>query len=368
MKSPIKMLGVIGLASLLAAPAFADDHKYEISGAVGYYEFDTQRDIEDDSVKGLGLGYVINPTWTLEAWWMDMDTEHSKTDDDIDATQYRIDGLYHFAESGAWKPFLAMGIGEMDYDADLGRDADETQVNFGIGIKRQLFERLALRGDLRAFHSLDESDTDFGAMLGLTYQFGGHSKPAAPKVLDSDGDGVTDDMDQCPDTPQGVAVDVKGCPLDSDGDGVYDYLDKCPGTAANLKVDANGCPIQLEKAVSIELKVNFDNNSSVVKPEYFDEIKRVADFANQYEGTVVEVQGHTDSRGSAKYNQWLSDKRATNVAAVLVEKFGMASERVTAKGYGEEKPIADNETADGRAANRRVVAEISAVETSLETK
>lgn len=365
MKVTTKTIGALGLAALLSAPALAD-HKFEISGAVGHYEFDTQRDYDDDRVHGVGLGYVLNPQWTLEAWWMDLDTEHSDTDEDIDATQYRLDGLYHFAETAGWTPFLAMGVGEMDFDIDNSSDADETQVNFGVGVKRQLIDRLALRGDVRAFHSLDESDTDFGLLLGLTYQFGGSSAPAGP--LDSDGDGVTDDMDACPNTPAGVTVDATGCPLDSDGDGVYDYLDKCPDTAANLKVDADGCPIKLEKAVSIELKVNFDNNSDVVKPEYFEEIKRVADFANQYKDTVVEVQGHTDSRGSAAYNKNLSERRAKAVAKVLTETYGMGADRVTAKGYGEEQPTATNDTSEGRAANRRVVAEISAVETTMQTK
>ncbi|BFM18610.1 hypothetical protein R50073_47930 [Maricurvus nonylphenolicus] len=367
MKLTAKTLGVLGLAALLSAPTLADDHKYEISGAMGRYFIDSDRDLEDDDVPALGLGYVINPQWTVEAWWLDIDTDDDRTGEDVDGTQYRIDGLYHFNEANGWRPFLAFGLGEMDFDYDNSNDSEETQLNFGVGLKREIHPNWSVRADLRAFHSLDEEDTDYAAMLGMTFQFGG--SPAAPAgPLDSDGDGVTDDMDACPNTPAGVTVDAKGCPLDSDGDGVYDYMDKCPDTAPNLKVDADGCPIKLEKAVSIELKVNFDNNSDVVKPEYFDEIKRVADFANQYKDTVVEVQGHTDSRGSAAYNKNLSDRRAKAVAKVLVETYGMGADRVTAKGYGEEQPTATNDTAEGRAANRRVVAEISAVETTMQTK
>ena len=85
------------------------------------------------------------------------------------------------------------------------------------------------------------------ATVGLTFAFGGEKPappppPPAPVVLDSDNDGVPDNLDKCPGTPAGVAVDKDGCPLDSDNDGVPDYLDKCPGTPAGVKVDKDGCP------------------------------------------------------------------------------------------------------------------------------
>jgi OOP family OmpA-OmpF porin len=181
--------------------------------------------------------------------------------------------------------------------------------------------------------------------------------PAKP--ADADMDGVVDSADRCPGTPDGVSVDAAGCPLDSDGDGVYDYQDQCPDTKASLKVDEKGCPMALTESVSIDLTVTFDNNSEVVKESFFEEIKSVADFMNQYEGTSVVIEGHTDDRGSAEYNRNLSDRRAKAVAKVLVERFGIDSSRVSAIGYGEAQPIASNDTAEGRVTNRRVVAKVS---------
>ena len=96
------------------------------------------------------------------------------------------------------------------------------------------------------------------------------------KRVDTDGNGVVDSQDKCPNTPKGVKVDAKGCPLDSDGDGVYDYLDKCPNTPRGLAVDQNGCPLPIKKTVSIKLLVEFNHDKAVVKPEYHNHLQAVA--------------------------------------------------------------------------------------------
>ncbi len=368
MKNKLSQLAIaIGMSSALVSSAvLADDHKFEINGALGYQFFDNDRNIDDTETYGVGIGYVIDPKWTVEAWWLEGETDvDGASNIDVDATEYRLDALYHLAKRGDWTPYVVAGIGDMTFDPEGSSDASETRVNLGLGVKRAITEHLNFRGDLRAFNSLDEEMTDLGLQLGLTYALG---KASAPKVMDSDGDGVLDDADACPNTPAGAAVNAQGCPLDSDGDGVFDYADKCPDTAANLKVDADGCPMKLSKNVEIELHVNFDNNSAVVKQEYFAEIKRVADFMGQYTNTQVEVQGHTDSRGAAEYNQKLSQRRADAVAQVLVSEHGVEASRVSAKGYGEERPVASNDAIEGRAANRRVVAEISAQVESMQQR
>ena len=251
-------------------------------------------------------------------------------------------------------------------------DLDETQLNLGIGIKRALSHNWNVRGDFRGIDNIDEGSdtidagTDFTFQLALTYAFGKRHTPApvvVPKKaapLDSDRDGVVDSADLCPKTPAGVKVNSRGCPLDTDRDGVYDYQDQCPNTARNLKVDKVGCPIQLTNVEEITLAVKFDTNKAIVKPEYVNEIRRVATFMNQYENTQVVVVGHTDSRGSASYNQALSQRRAAAVAAVLIREHGISASRVASRGAGESSPIASNDTKEGRAQNRRVVGEVSA--------
>jgi len=178
--------------------------------------------------------------------------------------------------------------------------------------------------------------------------------------IDTDGDGVYDEMDKCPDTPKGVAVDKAGCPLDSDGDGVYDYLDKCPDTPAGAKVDNNGCPLRVKEKVSIELRVEFDFDSAKIRDSSKDEIRKVATFLTEYPGAEAVIEGHTDNTGSDNYNMRLSEKRAQSVRDYIIKNFNINPARLTAKGYGEKMPVADNTTKEGRQKNRRVVAVIGA--------
>lgn len=186
--------------------------------------------------------------------------------------------------------------------------------------------------------------------------------PAGVKVdakgcpSDSDNDGVMDSEDKCPNTPAGVKVDARGCPIDSDGDGVADYLDKCPGTKPDTLVDDNGCA--LPEKVSITLKIEFETAKADIRSKYNDKIKGVADFMNKYPSTTVEIGGHTDNVGKEAANVLLSQKRADAVKKYLVDKFGVDASRITTKGYGPSKPVADNATAAGRQQNRRVEAVI----------
>lgn len=172
--------------------------------------------------------------------------------------------------------------------------------------------------------------------------------------LDSDGDGVPDYLDQCPGTPAGVAVDAKGCPIDSDGDGVPDYQDQCPDTPAGVKVNALGCPANL-----VLHDIHFKFNSYELTPQSQQTLNVVAQRLVANPNVRVRVEGHTDSTGKAAYNMKLSKERANSVMRYLVGQ-GVAQERITAEGYGMTRPVATNKTREGRAENRRV--EIAPVE------
>jgi OOP family OmpA-OmpF porin len=170
---------------------------------------------------------------------------------------------------------------------------------------------------------------------------------------DSDGDGVPDDRDQCPNTPQGAAVDENGCPLDSDGDGVPDYKDQCPNTPAGAKVDANGCEIMASMTMQVTAD-HFAFDSAELKPAMMTALDDVAAQVAASKGDeTLEIVGHTDSTGPAEYNQGLSERRAQSVADYLAGK-GIPMSKMTVKGMGESSPVADNGTRDGRSQNRRV--------------
>jgi OmpA-OmpF porin, OOP family len=177
----------------------------------------------------------------------------------------------------------------------------------------------------------------------------------APRVVDTDGDGVPDDRDACANTVAGAKVDARGCELDSDGDGVVDRLDRCPGTRAGAKVDATGCELaEPKKPEVLVLKgVTFATNSATLSSGSNAVLDDAAAALARRGDVKVEVAGHTDNRGSAQRNRQLSQQRAETVMRYLVSR-GVNPANLTARGYGPDRPVADNRAEQGRAANRRV--------------
>lgn len=171
---------------------------------------------------------------------------------------------------------------------------------------------------------------------------------------DSDKDGVADTRDACPGTPAGTKVDTFGCAIDSDGDGVTDDKDRCPATVAGTTVDAIGCPSIFQAGQPLVLQgVNFETGKAVILPESQQILDQVAQSLVDNPDVVVEVGGHTDNTGSRATNLRLSQARASAVREYLISK-GVDGARLTARGYGPDVPVADNATAAGRFANRRV--------------
>lgn len=144
---------------------------------------------------------------------------------------------------------------------------------------------------------------------------------------------------------------------DGDGDGVSDQMDKCPNTAVGTKVNAYGC--MPEEKANVELEVLFPSGSSQIPPISQIVIQDLGNFMKAHPETNVEIQGHTDSTGNKERNRKLSQARADAVRTYLVEKMGVSAGRIMAYGYGDEKPIGDNSTVEGRNKNRRVMAVIS---------
>jgi len=173
-----------------------------------------------------------------------------------------------------------------------------------------------------------------------------------PKDVDSDGDGVVDSKDKCPDTPKGTEVDANGCPIP-----VAAPVEPAPAPVTEQKPEAEQqvvAPVPVPAPHRMVLEgVNFNFDRATLRPEERDVIDK--DFAKLKEwGDVkIEVAGHTDSIGSDRYNMGLSLRRANTVRSYLISK-GIHADRLVAKGYGESQPIASNDTDEGRAQNRRV--------------
>ncbi|WP_340067068.1 OmpA family protein [Ascidiimonas aurantiaca] len=171
---------------------------------------------------------------------------------------------------------------------------------------------------------------------------------------DADGDGIADKDDNCP-NEAGPSAN-KGCPYqDRDKDGVLDKDDQCPdiaGTVAN-----KGCPEvteEVQKQLNEYAKtILFDTGKASIKKESEQVLSDIVAILNEYPNAKFSIDGHTDSVGSEKLNQKLSDARANSVKSYLVEN-GINEFRLSSMGYGESKPIASNNTKAGRQQNRRV--------------
>ena len=348
-----------------------------ISPMIGYTFLDD--DVENSSHWSLGLGYQFNNPWAVEFVYSDLSTDITNQNTDLDFTRWHIDGLYHTEQIGNLRPYLSAGVGEGEYDFSTGTSDADTLFNVGVGAKYALGNgNTSLRGDLKLFDGGGQDKAKIAMALGIQHVFGQAREKSKPMMAmkkeepvsrgsDSDNDGVMDNIDKCPTTPQGVDVNEMGCPRDDDGDGVANYEDKCPNTTdRRAMIEASGCYKMLKETVKVDLMVEFDNDSAESRPEHLTEVRKVFEFMTSYPGTSVTIEGHTDSRGAEAYNKNLSQRRADSVAEMLVTEFGIKRSRVSAQGYGEERPIATNETSIGRQHNRRVVGVVEATVEKLE--
>lgn len=353
-------------AVLAATPAIAEG-QWMVNPAIGYQGFGKERDLDNSATAILGLERKLSADWGVEARLMYTEADHKYTSTiDAELSQLSIDALRYFGGE-RWQPYAALGLGIGDFNFDGADNNNETQANAGGGVRYVIDQAWSARFDARVINSLDNEQTDGLVSLGVSYAFGGSgAAPAAapapmrPTEKDTDGDGVGDTSDRCAGTPVGVVVNASGCPLDSDGDGVPDYMDKCPKTPTGRQVDDQGCKFVLSRTEQIRMEVNFASNSADIPATYLPEIEKVAKFLKQYGGVSAVIEGHSDASGSDAYNKVLSQRRADSVKAELVTRFGIDASRLTAIGYGEERPIASNDTREGRRENRRVVAVLKA--------
>lgn len=208
---------------------------------------------------------------------------------------------------------------------------------------------------------------------------------SAPVTVDSDQDGFADEKDACP----LIAGDQQGCPIDSDGDGVHDAIDRCPQTSGSSEhfgclpdadgdgvtdsldqcpnkagtLDNQGCPqvvVSEQDRKTIQdavANVQFFSNSARPTESSEVHLKRVAEILEAKPDYKLKISGHTDSQGNPESNLFLSKKRAFACFSYLVN-YGIPSNRLSYKWFGDTQPVADNETADGRRKNRRVEFEL----------
>jgi OOP family OmpA-OmpF porin len=312
----------------------------------------------------LGLRFDISHNWALD-WGAHADYLTGAGTDFADAvadsrdrwllgTSARL--VFSFGSSGsgwvsteAWSEVPpvrertpARGI---DSDGDGVPDADDDCPNTPSGVA---VDSRGCSGD---------SDGD-GVLDGLDHCPGTDLR-ARGKVdifgcaVDSDYDGIPDYLDDCPSNAIGAQVDSVGCPLDDDADGVPNGLDDCPNTLYGVDVDRNGCIDLSFLDEPMVLNIDYPPGSFEVDPNSQDRLRRLARVLLFVKDVRLEISGYTDNIGTDAANQALSEKRANRVRDFLAAQ-GVDESRMTVYGRGETKFVASNQTAEGRAQNRRI--------------
>ena len=372
---------VVAAAALLAASPLLVQARENpeagqvfISGVGAMMDSPNDYDVGNMAGGGIGIGYGITDRLAGEVSYLTWDG------DDGDGDSVWVTGFWSLPRaSKSFQPMVLVGGGRTKFDPDGMESDSRTQFFGGFGAFGDLGERFSWRADFRAVKTDGSGAVDPFGQIGVTVFLGevspyprrdsdGDGVPdiydkcpdtppgvpvdeyGCPFPPDSDGDSVPDDRDACPDTPAGVAVDDRGCPLDSDGDGVPDYRDRCPDTQAGAVVGDDGCYVHPDEPITFT--VLFHTDMADIRADQEATIRRGLEMLRKYPITDAVIEGHADWRASQEHNLPLSERRAQSVRDYLVAG-GIDPGRLTTVGHGELKPIADNRTADGQQQNRR---------------
>ena len=391
-------------ALLAGTLLLAEQKKVEISPMIGYNIAEGNLNVKDDGylVGGIELQFNtpdsrLSPEFSiLYSQGVDYKlgtASEFKPGQDTKVVRGAFNGVYTFDEMSSVVPFAKIGGGLEKISNESQSVEDGFFLDAGAGAKVPFTENLALKLEAIYMAKLATQNSGFAdsnliVMAGITFAFGDHAQKEAPVAKsapvveaeptpeptpvavapvaavaaapvvaaiidgDDDKDGVLNSKDTCKETVTGAKVDASGCNVDNDNDGVLNANDICKNTPVDTKVNSDGCP------QTVPLNVNFENNSDKIKSESQTQMQKYTDFLTKHTNYNAKIIGYTDSRGSASYNQKLSQRRAAAVVNDLISR-GVSSTQLTSEGAGEANPIADNATAEGRAQNRRIEAQLT---------
>jgi OOP family OmpA-OmpF porin len=365
---------------------------------------DSDREVQTSPTGGIGVGFWVNPNFTLDLEGLtdnaDFKDNSPRPNKQWETIQLDIAGRWYFMDPASqWRPFVMGGIGVVRHAA-VSQEAARAGVSYpcastgisngvaggpelctlttkgngwgpmatvGVGVLYNVSDRIAVRGELAARYY---RDTTSSRLAGYTTTPGedqfGRTRGKTSWVDGLATVGLVIKMGHAapPPPPPPAAPPPPDCStMDSDHDGVNDCNDKCPNTAAGTIVGPDGCP----QNVVIDLRgVNFKFDrpkkgetdiAPTLKEPTADSmaiLDQAVDTLNRYPQVQIEIDGYTDSIGTDKYNQGLSERRA-NIVDGYLTSHGITSDRITAvQGFGETHPIDTNKTAEGRQRNRRV--------------
>lgn len=340
------LLGAMAFTQSAMAQDF--DDRWYVSGGVGGNVQDDDRGTGDIPFVTLGFGKFVTPNWSIDAELNYQNPQIGSSDLNFSQYGLSLDARYHLLKEGRnWNPFFRFGIGTQRVEEEFDnfpspnspgqREDSAIAATIGAGLQAD-YGRYALRAEVAARGVTDDTSviapgsdtfTDLLAQLTVLVKLGDLPAPVVPEEP----------------KPQVTCAD-----LDDDGDGVNNCDDKCPGSVAGQAIGPDGCPVPL----TIDLKgVNFDFDKDTLRPDAVAILDEAVSILQKYPQLRVEVAGHTDSVGTEQYNQGLSERRARTVYNYLTGKGIDAGRLVGPNGFGESRPIDTNDTAEGRARNRR---------------
>lgn len=276
-----------------------------------------------------------------------------------------LDIAYALGQRSEFTPYLIAGVGGVNNDvAGSANDKTTFLINVGAGFTKAIlgFDNLRLRGEARAvYDDYLGGKLDYRVGLGLEMGLGIYKKPEpeireVEKVVEVPVEKIV--IKEVP--VERVVIKEVPAPVveqalvpvsvDDDGDGVINERDRCPNTLKGARVDGNGCVV--EQTLTIR-DITFEFNSARLTVNAQRLMENVVAFLRADSTVRISIAGHTDNKGSDSYNLKLSRDRANEVRDYLVG-YGIDGGRLTAAGYGESRPVASNDTDEGRELNRRV--------------
>jgi len=328
----------------------ADQPKLSYVGVLGsYLDLDKQRVPTDGTGIGLLYGRQFgHGNWFWEAQLFTQNLETNKNDvPDHYRSGGGLDLVYALNERRTFTPFALLGIGG-NYNDGIPDDDDKFDffANAGLGLVTRPLGTYGFRFRAEARYIYDDfqgGQNDIRYSVGLELPLSPYEQPRA-----------------LPPAPVAESTEVVKVETmaDSDGDGVPDQFDKCPETPTGMPVDGIGCG--LAQVITLT-GVNFDFDKATLTPDSLKILDEVALKIKHFTSVPMSLEGHTDSKGSDSYNEMLSQLRADTVRDYLIKQ-GVPGDQLTAKGMGEGNPVADNGSEAGRALNRRVELHIAGQE------
>ncbi len=305
-------------------------------------------DVEEGLMPGAQFGIRFKDQWSIQGWWGEGDMDLEAGGGDVEFTHYFISARHHYQDTDwlGFEPYTGAAVGQLEIEGN-----EETLGAFEMGLQRGLSKHFVLDLGARPSYSFDNERWDGEIYAAINFVIGG------------------DDAESGGSDPQPAQIverateQVKVAVVDSDGDGVADPADKCPDTSAGAKVDESGCNVVLTEDIRETLYVQFNVGGTTVAEASMAEIGRIAELMREFPDVQLLLEGHTDSTGGADLNLRLSQQRAAAVKQVLVDRFSVNGSRIDTVGRGQDAPAFSNDTAEGRAKNRRVEAVLKAQRT-----